>query len=280
MSTVAKILVVVNLVLAAAFVGSVSTYLGNQDHVKAQMTQLEASLRAEISEKDKLINDKDTQITERNRAIQDKDAALNAANAQVQKLQAEAATAKANYDIKSAALTAAATTSETLSATVKSYGDLIIQLKQQNGTLTAALAAMRDARDAAVETVNRVSNDLDNERQNAQQLKTRVSALTDEKAALELQVEGMGAGGAGVPGVPQPAHTGRILSADNGNNVYVLSLGQEDGVKIGYKYTVSRGSQFVAEIEITDVQAKQSAGRAIRNMKAGDIQLGDVAAGR
>ena len=280
MSTVAKILVVVNLVLAAAFVGSASTYLGNQDHVKAQMTALETTLRAQLTEKDKVIDDYKTQVTQRNASIADKEKALNTANAEVQKLQSEANTAKANYDIKSAALTASTAAAETLSATVKSYGDLIIQLKEQNVTVTGALSAMRDARDAAVETVNRVSNDLDNERQNNQQLQGRISKLSDDNAAQRLQIEAGIAGGGGGVGVPQPAHSGRILSSDNGNNVYVLSLGQEDGVKIGYKYTVSRGSQFVAEIEITDVQAKQSAGRAIRNMKAGDIQLGDVASGR
>ena len=55
----------------------------------------------------------------------------------------------------------------------------------------------------------------------------------------------------------------------------IISLGAEDGVRPGYRYTVSRGSQYVGMIEITDVQAKQSAGRSIKSLQKIDLQRGD-----
>ena len=73
----------------------------------------------------------------------------------------------------------------------------------------------------------------------------------------------------------QPAHSGRILASDNDANVYVISLGEEDGVKAGFQYIVSRGSDYIATIQITDVQAKQSAGRAIKSLSKGAINRGD-----
>jgi hypothetical protein len=73
----------------------------------------------------------------------------------------------------------------------------------------------------------------------------------------------------------QPAHEGQVLSADSAANVAVISLGSEDGVRPGFKYTVSRGSQYVAMIEITDVQAKQAAGRSVKSLQKSAIQKGD-----
>ncbi len=56
----------------------------------------------------------------------------------------------------------------------------------------------------------------------------------------------------------------------------VISLGSEDGVRPGYRYTVSRGSTYVGVIEITDVQARQSAGRAIKSLQKENLQRGDT----
>ena len=73
----------------------------------------------------------------------------------------------------------------------------------------------------------------------------------------------------------QPDHAGQVLSVDSGANAVVISLGSDDGVELGFRYTVSRGSQYVAMIEITDVGAKESAGRSIESLQKTDIQLGD-----
>ena len=48
----------------------------------------------------------------------------------------------------------------------------------------------------------------------------------------------------------QPMHSGRVLAANNNDNVYVISLGEEDGVKPGFRYTVSRGARYIATIQI------------------------------
>ena len=98
--------------------------------------------------------------------------------------------------------------------------------------------------------------------------KLRAAQLTAETAVSR-------AGGAGDVPMDQPAHAGQILSVDNSANVAIISLGAEDGVRPGFRYTVSRGNQYVTMIEITDVQAKQSAGRSIKTLQKADIQRGD-----
>ena len=68
---------------------------------------------------------------------------------------------------------------------------------------------------------------------------------------------------------------GKVLQADNEHNIVVISLGSEDGVKAGYKYTVSRGSSFVAEIQITNVQTKSAAGKVLTGLGKMPVKTGD-----
>ena len=79
---------------------------------------------------------------------------------------------------------------------------------------------------------------------------------------------------------PQPSQQGRVLAADGGANVVVISLGAEDGVKEGFEYRVSRGSNYVGRIRITNVESKKSAGRSIMDLQKSPIQPGDLITSR
>ena len=76
-------------------------------------------------------------------------------------------------------------------------------------------------------------------------------------------------------GAEQPAQRGKILSADNEHGIYVISLGSEDSVKVGYKYTVSRGSHYVGQITVTGVEAKMANASSVAGMSNGPIQVND-----
>jgi hypothetical protein len=79
------------------------------------------------------------------------------------------------------------------------------------------------------------------------------------------------------PGNAQPAITpGKVLAADNAMGLVVISLGEEDGLKRGYEYIVSRGSQYVATIKITDVQAKKATGSVVKGMQKSPVQANDT----
>ena len=56
------------------------------------------------------------------------------------------------------------------------------------------------------------------------------------------------------------AERGQVLAADNSANVYVISLGAEDGIKTGDRFDVVRDGVRIGAVKITDVQAKQAAG--------------------
>ncbi len=67
----------------------------------------------------------------------------------------------------------------------------------------------------------------------------------------------------------------RVLATDGRANVHVISLGAEDGVKLGSTYGVSRGSEYIGTLKITHVQAKQAAGSSVAELPRGDIRRGD-----
>ncbi len=68
-----------------------------------------------------------------------------------------------------------------------------------------------------------------------------------------LPMPGWGDGAGAVPSLAQ------VLAADNSANVYVISLGAEDGIKKGDRFDVLRDGVRIGALEITDVQTKQAA---------------------
>ena len=52
-------------------------------------------------------------------------------------------------------------------------------------------------------------------------------------------------------------------------------------MKPGFQYIVSRGAEYIATIQIDDVQAKKASGSALQGMSKGKPQKGDrVMSGR
>lgn len=277
MSTVAKILVVVNLILAAAFVGSASTYLGNQDHWKSQYDKRVASLQKEIASEIQL---KSQALSERTEAREAKAAAekdLLATNEQNSLLKAESTHIKSSYDAKDTQLLAATKALQQSVNTVESYSSLITSLKDNNLQLEQKVAAIKADRDAVNANAQRLASQLSNETANSNALAARLNETREKLASTETALSGYQSRyGADIAGAPQPQHMGRILAARGGDNVYVISLGAEDGVKTGFRYTVSRGDQYVATIQIREVQSKQAAGFSVKDIEKSGIQQGDV----
>jgi len=72
-----------------------------------------------------------------------------------------------------------------------------------------------------------------------------------------------------------PILEGRVLAADNGADVVVISRGSEDGVRVGSRYTISRGVEYITLIEIIDLEDHKAAGRSVRGLRRKDVVPGD-----
>jgi len=90
-----------------------------------------------------------------------------------------------------------------------------------------------------------------------------------------------------VPAVPAPPETrpdvkGQILAADSAMDIYLVSVGRKEDVRVGDELTVYRGDTFVAVVVVdhvfedkASVVVKKVSGKA---MKKSDIKAGDKVA--
>ena len=277
MNTVAKILIVVNLVLAGAFLASAGNFLGQMDHWKNKYEVETADLQDQLEQKEIVIQQKIKEnanlITQSNEMQAQREAALSEASA----VRGQNDLLKEAHNQASTQLTQATAALEKAQDTIKSNQTLIDALQGERAKNSEALRVAQDAKEAAIRSLAEKEQQFENLMAQKQALEGQLEDTKNQLRSAQLTAETAvsKAGGAGDVPMDQPAHDGQILAVDGGTNVAIISLGAEDGVRPGYRYTVSRGSQYVGMIEITDVQAKQSAGRSIKSLQKVDIQRGD-----
>ena len=263
MSTVAKVLVVLNFLLAAVFLGSASALLGHSDNWKDRYTKDTGQLKKDLdSEKTKTA----ALTADNDKLLKDKGAADKLADTykrEAEAVQTQNASLKAQFDLLATAQGSASRALQIAQNTIDGQGKLIQTLQESRKTDIDTANNANDEKNAAVKMQNALEANLADL---TSQLKDAQSKLNDtslklQRAEFELEWWRSTHPGAG-QGAEQPFQQAKVLQADNTNNIVVLSIGAEDGVKVGYRYTISRGNQFVTTIEITNVQAKMAAGKA------------------
>jgi predicted RNase H-like nuclease (RuvC/YqgF family) len=257
MSSMAKIFVVVNLVLAVVTFGSAATLLGAQDDYKY-------ALEKARQEFDEYKNKQDEAIAglERDRALQQNRAAeavakANAVESEKQDLESRLATAGTRIDQLNA-------TVETLSKEVKAANAINKEHKQWLDRHSA------DTKRATEEMLN-AQTQLREERGNRVRLETTVSQqneaiaeLSASKGDLERQIRelnfylGEYRKRYGDIGPQSKGSEGRITSVRD--ELVVISVGSADGVAIGDVYHVRRGATYVGQVLIEKVEKNLSVG--------------------
>ncbi|MFV1958520.1 MAG: hypothetical protein ACC662_03800 [Planctomycetota bacterium] len=278
MSTTAKILVVLNLILAGAFLMAASNFLAKQDNWKTKHDDAVTEYTAKLQvEKDKTKKQADQNVNLQKQVFEaQKQQKASTEEARVVREQIDLL--KASFDHASGQLTTATYALAKALETIKAQRQMVDGLQQEGTTLREAIRKALEQKDAAVRNLNEKEIQFEGLLATKQALEKQITDLKGELRSATLTAEtAVARAGAGTTGVPmdQPAHTGQVLGADNDANIAVISLGAEDGVRPGFRYVVSRGRDYVATIVITDVQAKQSAGRAIKGLSKGPIMRGD-----
>ena len=277
MSTVAKIFIVLNFVLAAVFLGSAAAFLGHADNWKVKHLKDTAALSAEIGtlkqQKAEVTADKDKLSGAVGQAVVDRD--LSRSQADVLKTAYDQI--KKSYDELNGSLANESKALQIAQTTIANSRTLVDELQKERQTLIDGLAKATDEKNAAVKMQNQLALNLEQETMAKQDA---LAKLTDASTSLQrttFELSSIKAANPGIGGSEQPWQTAKVLAADNGANIVVVSLGAEDGVKEGFKYTLSRGNQYVATVQITNVQAKQAAGKVLTGMSKSPVQAGDDA---
>lgn len=77
----------------------------------------------------------------------------------------------------------------------------------------------------------------------------------------------------GADATQPPLPNAKVLGVKPEIDAIVISIGANAGVKPGYRFTVSRGADFVASAEVDKVYAEMSLAKVVN--KKGEIQMYD-----
>jgi len=276
MSSMAKIFVVVNLVLAIVAFGSAATLLGAQDDYKSALETANKEFEGFRAAKEKQIdglNDQlGQQIGKASNAVGKADS-LEAERNDLNKRLAESE--NANKSLKSTV----ETFTEELKAANKINQDNKDWLdKQAEEAKTATQEMLNSKKGLEDEITNRVRLE-----QQVSLLNDQVQELSANKGDLEraLREANFWIGEyrkryGDLTGVAKGAD-GRVQNVRD--NLVVISVGSKDGVRVGDTYHLRRGATYVGQIRIDKVEANMAVG-VFDNEFAGDgapPQTGDVA---
>ena len=278
MSVVAKILIVLNLVLAVVFLGASASFLGQKESWKtkyetdtAELKDKNANLTTQVAEKEGLFR-------------QQESAAMNYKNerdtlaAKIEQAEVDLQQFRDNYNKLNA-------DNNRLSETYKNALAQIDQLRQDlSNANTAKDSALAEAR-ANTDTANNAVTEqkrLESELMDAQD---QIAGLEKKIVALSKELETAGVMlqaykdkfGVISELVSAPALTAKVSAVDEKLNIVVLSIGKDEGVKPGYEFTVYRGDKYVGKVVVDDVAKDHCSGYSKKELQQGPIQVGDDA---
>ena len=239
MSTVAKILVVLNLGLAAVFLGSASNYLGNQDNYRVKWEDKTEELIDYTAEKEKEYKELEGNLRSVNTQKTEAQQQRTIAQTESQRLQEEVRHLREAFNQVAANHTRAQRSVDALTNSLNAARDQNANLSQSNNNLRTNLLKAQEDRDAKVAMVNALQLQLENETKARTAALERVSALQENNKRQAFELEYFKTRFPGHVASVQPAHSGMVLACDNGANVFIISLGKEDEVQPGFQYIAS-----------------------------------------
>ncbi len=135
-------------------------------------------------------------------------------------------------------------------------------------------AANRDARNITVAQVKKAS--IATEKIN--QVISQVAVLTDRKKQLEDQLalykRAIDAGHISLELTP-PKTKGEIVSADEKEQMAMISLGTDDGFQAGNQFDVVRGPLLISRLRLVSMEKNRAVGVVVKEYKKGQILKGD-----
>ena len=279
MSPIGKVFTVVNLVLAALFVGSAAALIQTgqdwrvQFETKAsEFTALETSSRQAQdlleTEKSQIVQEKDRFASDKAQLESDKAALEDELNTQREQ----------NAGLR-----------ERLTSIDGKLGDLESTNRSQQSQITSlneTATTLRSERDDALDT----RDEAEASRATAERNATSFERERDElQIALGRANEAVASKSAQLAAVAskfkidlndlndQPELAGRVTAVDSthGTTVVVINLGKNDGVKPGHTFDVYAGGEYKGKIYVETVNASQSAA-TIQMAGPGEIAVNDA----
>lgn len=257
MSPVGKLFVVLNLVLAALFVGSAANLIGTSGDFRAKFEASTASAAAAATEHESALNELQARLDqasgERDRVGALKDQTVADVSALTDDLETER---RQNADMRER-LSQIQVALGNLEDTNRSQGQALARVTEENANLRQERNSAMTVRDDAVAASTAAMSDKDGAVRQASDLTVELRRVNERADKLDAQLQQVVA----IYSVDlsdigaQPMLEGSILSSEYvGDTGYVtINLGKKDGLQAGYTFDVYRGGTYKGRIHVETV---------------------------
>jgi len=277
MSPLAKVFVVVNLILSVAFFGSSATLFATRVNWREKALDFEKKAKEELTNLKEKYESQGSRLVELNNQHK-------ALNINFNSLTTEKAKIEGNLQETKTKLSAAEMRNETLHNTNLDLNKSIDNLKTNVTNLTTLVETLRKEADSAKTVAenattqySRIRVDLDSLNQEHSKTLIQLADVSGKLKTAQLQLEN-----AKLSGIPIGPETvappiDAVVQAVDGEMV-VLSVGQNQQVRMGYEFTVYRGNQFVGKVKVIKVYDDLSGAQILYTNQGEEVQAGDRAA--
>lgn len=282
MSTLSKVFVVLNFLLAISFmIATLTLYSKKVNWVQESVNNAieRNQLKSKLDEQVKLYNDETTKlvqiINEKKEKVAELDADLRQTKDQLAQQQQQ------NQQLQ--------TEVRGIRTEIGKVQTTLTELEERNRQLQQDVEQMRQERDKAVAARDfaetqaiEVMADLKEAEAELLQLSKQNYALVDEvmqkdvlleearKRGFNPQVLFTGDIGTGVP------IAGRILQVEEAVGIVILNVGKKDKVKAGMEFTVSRGDKYIGKVRVRNIYEDMSSAVILRPLTKAAIEEADL----
>jgi hypothetical protein len=275
MNWLGKVFVVVILIMGLVFMSlSMAVYAMHKnwkqaaDNLNTQLTQLKtekASLESAHRLRVEDLEREATAATQRAVTLEQEKVALDTSNKQQ---QAELDTLRQNQRDHIAAVASTQAINQTLAGEV---GDLRSKIREEQQKRDRVFKQALDA----TEQLHQAAGEYNAARERSEQLTKQVSGMTTvmREQGIDPATDPNGV-------VPNVQGVVTQFQRKNGTQLVEVSIGADDGLKMGNTLEVSRGTRYLGRVEIIETSPDKSVGRVDRRFQQGQIQEGDRVATR
>jgi len=280
MSTLSKIFVVINFILALSFMmATLTLYAKKINWVEESRKNVE--LRNELKfQLDTLKTRYDADIARQNGIITEKNKTIDNQKTRETDLVSENSTLKAaNSDLRSAVDKQASNLqvlTNKFDELKKNNDQLLVDLEKMRKERDKAVAAREFAETQAIETMA----DLKEAEAELMQLSKKNHSLVEEVLQKDYLLEEAHKRGFD-PGLLAPGAgdhiAARVLQVEEAVGIVILNVGEKDKVKAGMEFVISRGDKYVGKVRVRNIYQDMSSATILPQLTKEPIQIADTA---
>ena len=262
MSTVGKVFVVLNLALAALFVGAAASLIGTSQEFRSKYDAEVVAHATDNQEKDLAIGDLQGQVEELSRQNQSKSDQIKNKSAQNSALDSDLETERQqNADLRESVGSIDSKLGD-LEQNNRSLANRITDLERDNQGLRSERDEALDGRDAAVAAQNSAEESSRSANAKASDLRLELARAVDRAESSEANLAALSRQtGVDINSIGgQPDLKGVVLDASyqGGAPLVIVNLGKSQTVRPGFTFDVYNGAQYKGQIEVQVVNADTS----------------------